>query len=34
MARNVLFCEMGPAEVRKIVEVPTPEPGAGESEFG
>ena len=30
MARKILFYEMGPADVLKIVEVPTPEPGAGE----
>ena len=30
MARKILFYETGPAEVLKIVEVPTPEPGAGE----
>jgi NADPH:quinone reductase-like Zn-dependent oxidoreductase len=30
VARKVLFYETGPAEVLKIVEVPTPEPGAGE----
>jgi NADPH:quinone reductase-like Zn-dependent oxidoreductase len=30
VARKILFYETGPAEVLKIVEVPTPEPGAGE----
>ena len=30
MARKILFYETGPAEILKIVEVPTPEPGAGE----
>jgi NADPH:quinone reductase-like Zn-dependent oxidoreductase len=30
VARRILFHEMGPAEVLKIVEVPTPEPGTGE----
>ena len=30
MARKMLFYETGPAEALKIVEVPTPEPGAGE----
>jgi NADPH:quinone reductase-like Zn-dependent oxidoreductase len=30
VARKILFYEMGPAEVLKIVEVATPEPGAGE----
>jgi NADPH:quinone reductase-like Zn-dependent oxidoreductase len=30
VARKILFYETGGPEVLKIVEVPTPEPGAGE----
>jgi NADPH:quinone reductase-like Zn-dependent oxidoreductase len=30
VARKILFYETGGAEVLEIVEIPTPEPGAGE----
>jgi NADPH:quinone reductase-like Zn-dependent oxidoreductase len=34
MARKVLFHRTGNAEVLQIVELPTPEPGAGEVRLG
>jgi NADPH:quinone reductase-like Zn-dependent oxidoreductase len=34
MVRKVLFHQTGNAEVLQIVELPTPEPGAGEVRLG